>query len=116
MTQCDRIVTLCPAQNHNSLYAKRGEKAQDKTPTSVRALKTLLIVRDSQAGHRNVVNAPPTGCVVRLIRTATHRGRRGARSARHEEGAYPGSIRPLELMAQCRPWTGCIGGRMRPSV
>ena len=39
-----------------SLDAKRGGKAQDKTARSVRALKTLLIVRDSDAGHRNVVN------------------------------------------------------------
>ena len=49
--------------------------------------------------------------VVPVMNTVTHRGRRGARSARREEGAY----RQYSTDKQ-RYGVGCIGGRMRPHL
>ena len=49
------------------------------------------------------------GCLVaRFINTVTHRGRRGARPARREEGEYR-----EYLTDEQRRGTGCIGGRMQ---
>ena len=45
--------------------------------------------------------------VVRFIITVTHRGRRGARPARREEGEYR-----EYLTDEQRRGAGCIGGRM----
>ena len=45
--------------------------------------------------------------VVRFINTVMHRGRRGARPARREEGEYR-----EYLTDEQRSGTGCIGGRM----
>ena len=46
--------------------------------------------------------------VVPVINTVTHRGRRGARPARREEGAYG------QYSTDEQRGAGCIGGRMRP--
>jgi hypothetical protein len=85
--------------------------------TGTEAVKVLIgrcncINQDGQMTKAAARLGTPLGCggrrlVVRFIITVTHRGRRGARPARREEGEYR-----QYLTDEQRRGAGCIDGRM----